>query len=253
MEAQARGDVWAMVQAALALVEPLPPVDADMIFRDIKEATYTYLLAVESKHSHWWERTSAAYWMQSIAVISAYRVPIPMDLLLFARATLLYDTLAARLDPALDVYTEYRRWARDAERKSRQRVVAGVRRRVWRGPTDSDYATLERLGGLVRDGAYRLERLFAVPREFFRVPYTIEKGVFVSLVLLQFLVRLLALTLGLGLVVLLGASFAGQPTDPGLALITVLENSAYRFAVAVLGAVHLRVIMLRMAQQRPGY
>jgi predicted unusual protein kinase regulating ubiquinone biosynthesis (AarF/ABC1/UbiB family) len=252
-EAQARADVWSMVQSALALCEPLPPVDVPVLARELELATYNYLVAVESKHAEWWERTTAALWTHTISVISRYGIPVPMDLLKFSRASLLYDTIAARLDPDLDIYDEYRRWARDAAGRARRRVLRGVRGRMRGGPTDIDFARLEQLAGVVGEGLYRLDRLFSTPVDFLQLPYTIEKSVFTLLVLLQFFLRASGLTLAI-IVFALGVQWASSaPLDIRAALRDVVSHPAYLIGVAVLASVHLRVIMFRLGDRKRGY
>src|SRR5262249_43501978 len=100
--AMARGDLLAVVQLALAVTEPLPPVDVNLVAHEMEAAYHQFQLALKSKHSAWYERTSAALWIATIGVIRRHGIPAPIDLLIYSRATLLYDTLCARLDPSFN-------------------------------------------------------------------------------------------------------------------------------------------------------
>ena len=109
---QAREDVGGMVQAAIALLEPLPPIDADGFKRKMEELFWGQLFAMKSKHSEWWERTSANLWLDLIRLSRQYHVPVDLNTLRMIRATMLADTVALRLDRDTDHYKEYRRYMR---------------------------------------------------------------------------------------------------------------------------------------------
>jgi hypothetical protein len=224
-------------------------MDVVLVAREMQAAYYTHQLAFRSKHAAWYERTSASLWLATLQVINRHKIPASLDLLLFARATLLYDTLCARLDPDFNFYKEYRRFSRDAERKAKKRVVRRVRRRLQAGPTGADYALVERLGRLLGDGLHRIHRVLSVPHDFLQLPFAIEKSIFSVLTVIRFGVRVAALTAVLvGAVVGLGW-LIGRPIELYEAFQAVVGNVGFQLLVLVMGILHLRVLMFRMADK----
>src|SRR5262249_48723539 len=141
-------------------------------------AYYERLLAVKSKYSHWHERTSVAMWLATFQIIRAHRIHVPMDVLSYVRATMFYDTLAARLRPEIDYFKEFKHYRRDAQQRQRKRSMKRLRRRLRNGLlTASDYAVLEKAGSTAVDLLFRLQRLLAVPYDFAVITLTIEKWV----------------------------------------------------------------------------
>jgi ubiquinone biosynthesis protein len=247
--AMARGDLLAVTQLALAVTEPLPPIDVNLVAHEMEAAYHQFILALKSKHAAWYERTSAALWIATIGVIRRHGIPAPIDLLIYSRATLLYDTICARLNPAFNYNREYDRYAKDAMAKARTRVRRAVRRRLDRGLTDSDYASLEAVASTASEGLYRLRRLFTAPYDFLQLPYAIEKWVFTVMTLVQFVVRATLLTAALTGVMLAVSALTGSRIDASAALDGALTNRLYQFAVLVLGLVHLRLVLFRMADK----
>jgi predicted unusual protein kinase regulating ubiquinone biosynthesis (AarF/ABC1/UbiB family) len=247
--AMARGDLLSVVQLALAVTEPLPPVDVKLVAHEMEAAYHQFQLALKSKHAAWYERTSAALWIATISVIRRHGIPAPIDLLIYSRATLLYDTICARLDPSFNYNREYSRYGRDATRRARKRVRRGMRRRLQKGLTDSDYATLEAIGQTANEGLYRLRRLFTTPSDFLQLPYAIEKSVFSVMTFLKFLVRGAVLTAALAVASLGLHSLLGQPIEPADALAGVLTNPWYQLILIALAGLHLRLIFFRMADK----
>jgi len=247
--AMARGDLLAMTQLSLAVTEPLPPVDVNLVAHEMEAAYHQFQLALKSKHAAWYERTSAALWMATIGVIQRHGIPAPVDLLIYARATLLYDTICARLDRSFNYPREYRRYAADATRKARRRVRRAIRRRLEGGLTDSDYAGLEAVAATANEGLYRLRRLFTAPYDFLQLPYAIEKGVYTFMMILKFFVRWVLLTAALTVASLIAHAISGESVDPSTAFQGVLANRWYQIAILGLAAFHVRLILFRMADK----
>ena len=247
--AMARGDLLTVVQLALAVSEPLPPVDVNVVAHEMEAAYHQFQLALKSKHAAWYERTSAALWIATIGVIRRHGIPAPVDLLIYSRATLLYDTICARLDPSFNYNREYNRYGKDATRRARKRVRRAIQRRLRGGPTDSDYATIEAISATAGEGLYRLRRLFSAPHDFLQLPYAIEKWVFTVMTGLKLAVRAALLTAVLTAVSLGAHWLIGEPLDPLSALQGVLINPWYQVALLAVAAVHLRLILSRMADK----
>jgi ubiquinone biosynthesis protein len=121
-------DVGDMVQAVLALLEPLPPIDIDAFTRRVEALFWKDFYANVSHHAQWWERTSANLWIGFFALAREFRVPINLNTLRMLRSTMIVDTLAARLYPQINHYEEYHRYERELGRRARMRLLEKVTR-----------------------------------------------------------------------------------------------------------------------------
>ena len=131
-DAQSVDDVAGMVQAAMAIIEPLPPIDKAEFAQHLETIFWTDLYAIKSKHSHWSERISARLWMGFLKLSREYEIPMRLNTLRMIRASMLADTIAARLDNDQDPYKEYRHYEKGAAKRARKRLCK--RLRVLTGP-----------------------------------------------------------------------------------------------------------------------
>ncbi|MFN8372173.1 MAG: AarF/ABC1/UbiB kinase family protein [Anaerolineae bacterium] len=236
----------AMARCSLAMLEPLPPMDINAITKDVETAYHSQLLAMKSKHSPWYERTSASLMITSLTVTGKYNLPVPRDYLMFTRASLLYDTMSARLDPEFNAYDEYKRFRRHAERKAKKRGVLALRRRLREGLTGGDFLALGVMGKTWGDFMFRAQRLLSTPYDFAIVPYTIEKWTFTFMTIIGFVLRAgLVTAAGVGVVAAVQAA-QQQPFELNAALQSVASSGVYVFIMVVLALLHLRVLMFRL-------
>ena len=124
--AQNRGDVGAMVQAMLALLEPLPAVSTHEFARRCETVFWQDLYAARSSHSPWWERTTANLWFGFFRLSREFNIPLRLNTLRMIRGSLLTDTVALRLDPELDHHEEYRRYLQSAGKRARKRLLEKI-------------------------------------------------------------------------------------------------------------------------------
>ncbi len=229
-------DLEGMARLSLTLLEPLPPIDTDEVIKAVEEVFWEALLAYRSKHSEWYERTTAQLWLGFFRVTSRFKIPMSYDTVRLIRATLLYDTLAARLDNDIDLPREYRRYRRDAGRDARARVVKAVERRADRGLLAEDWLRLDQFASLGRSALMQAERL-AKLRTFSFGAYV---GKLVSTVVLA-----VGLLLQLGAVTLVAVGAVALFTD-GDAWATVWGSWLYWVVIGGLGLIALRRIMFRL-------
>ncbi len=123
MQAQRNEDVAAMAQAAIGLLEPLPPLDIDELTKRLEKIFWDHLYAYKSKHAEWWERTSAQLWIAFLGMSRELQIPMNMNTLKMIRASMLVDTLALRLDKKVDQYKEFKRYLKGAGDRARKRLV----------------------------------------------------------------------------------------------------------------------------------
>jgi ubiquinone biosynthesis protein len=242
-------DPYAMAQCSLAMLEPLPPMDINAITKDVEAAYHNQLLAMKSKHSPWYERTSASLLITSLSVTGKYNLPVPRDYLMFTRASLLYDTMSARLDPEFNAYDEYKHFRKIGEKKAKKLGLRAIERRLSEGLTGSDFMMLGQMGKTWSDFLFRAQRLLTVPYDFAIVPYTIEKWTFTFMTLISFLVRggvFTAMWVGGGAV---WQSMNGHPLDLSAVLQSIFGNGIYWFVIAILSLLHLRMLMFRLGDK----
>jgi len=248
-EGYRKENAWEMAQMGLALAEPLPPIDINLVTRDIERNFYNQMLAMKSKHAPWYERTSANAWIGALRILSKYQVSAPPDLLMYARSTLLYDTLAARLDPTINYYKEAARYFRWAKRRSQKRGKKALRR-LLRGGLDSiDFQQVERTMNTVNGLVFRLRRLLSVPYDFAILPFLVEKWIYAAMMVIRFFVRSVLIT---GLAV--GVDVVSKMAQEQNVLISeslehVIQSPIYQIIIVFLAIIHIRLIWFRLTQK----
>ena len=127
-EAQSVNDIGGMVQASLAIIEPVPPIDKAKFAQRLQLMFWNDLYAIKSKYSHWSERISARMWIGFMKLSREFGVSMKMNTLKMIRASMLADTIAARLDNDQDPYEEFRYYEKGAGRRARKRFFRRLRR-----------------------------------------------------------------------------------------------------------------------------
>ncbi|NWF69880.1 MAG: AarF/ABC1/UbiB kinase family protein [Chloroflexi bacterium] len=242
-------DPYAMAQCSLAMLEPLPPMDINAITKDVEMAYHTQLLAMKSKHAPWYERTTASLLITSINVTGRYQLPVPRDYLMFTRATLLYDTMSARLDPTFNAYDEYKHFRRLAQKKAKKEALRGLRRRLRTGLTGGDYMALAQAGKTWNDFMFRAQRLLTTPYDFAIVPYTIEKWTFTLMTAIRFGMRTALFTLVCAGLAAGLMALRGEGVELARVGATVVGQAWYWAIVALLGVMHMRLIFFRLGDK----
>ena len=154
MQAQHDEDVGAMAQAAIGLLEPLPPVDIDELTKKVEQIFWDHLYAYKSKHAEWWERTSAQVWIAFLSLSREMQIPMNLNTLKMIRASMLVDTLALRLDSKVDQYKEFTKYLKGAGKRSFKRLRTQARGYFQR----STFVEFEDLFSAARGAIYQLKR-----------------------------------------------------------------------------------------------
>ncbi|MCP4420950.1 MAG: hypothetical protein GY805_30435, partial [Chloroflexi bacterium] len=226
-------DLEGMARLALTLLEPLPPIDTEKVIKAIEDVYWEGLIATRSRHSEWWERTSAQLWLGFFRVTSRFQIPMSFDTVRMIRATLLYDTLAARLDHDIDLGREYRRYVKDAGTEARKRLIKGTERRLEKGLTGRDYLRIEQMIKMGEQAIYQANRLLHL-RSF---NYSALVGKFVSSIMLS--VSLLVQLLGITAVIVIAISilqqfFLSEQLAFSQTFIQVVANRWYQLLMVLL-------------------
>jgi ubiquinone biosynthesis protein len=193
---------------SLSLLAPMPNIDIAAVRESMEAHMWDFQIRVLSKDADWWERTSAMIWLGMVEATQKYKIPVNLSVLRITRASLLYDTLACRLNPDTNFSDAFRTW----QKKSSRRAERRAKRRLDRlKPSDTRAAALQQaveLTETLRKGSFWLSYLSReVPREF---NYINNVGSYTAAAVLRFtLLGSLAGVLLLGAVVL-GAQLVGQ-------------------------------------------
>jgi ubiquinone biosynthesis protein len=241
---QARKDVYGMTQATMAMLEPLAHVDVDQLQKELEQVFYRLMYGAWSKHSPWYEQTTASLWFGFLEVARRYELPVHRDAVRAMRATLLYDTVAFRLHNDLRI-NERLRFVKDFVKQKGKETRREVFKRIENlGPLIKDYA---QLGDLIDAGGrmfYRMKSLLNAPVTNFT--YTIEKSVFAILMF----VRLFTNALGLTALVCCGDALMRfirhQRVAPLEILLTLLKNGWYQALLSFMAILTIRRIMFRL-------
>jgi hypothetical protein len=239
-----------MARMGLAITEPLPPMDINAVTRELEKSFYNSMLAMKSKSAPWYERTSANSWINAVRLVSKHHINTPPDLLMYTRSTLLYDTLAARLDPSINFYKVGMRYFKWAKRRKHKRGRQALRRMAQRGLLKSiDFEQIEQTATTFSSLLFRLQRLFSAPYDFTVLPFVIEKWIFVAMMVIRFFTQGLVVT-GLAIGIGLAADWLpGRPIVVAETVRQVSEYPVYWVVIAALAIVHIRLILFRLEQK----
>lgn len=153
-----RDDVGGMVNMVLLLMEPIHPINIHPFKRDLLDAWWTGFYGIKSNHAQWWERSSLRLWLRFFELIRKYKIPIPRNMVRMIRATLLYDTVAARLYAKINVFKEFEKYADDVARRARRDIIRSVTRQLLTGPDDSHFLRFREIMDIGDDVLVRVRR-----------------------------------------------------------------------------------------------
>ncbi|MEI6666781.1 MAG: AarF/ABC1/UbiB kinase family protein [Acidobacteriota bacterium] len=237
-----------MARASLVLLEPLPAVDPNELTKELETYNWQMLFAFESRRGGQgpFSRTSAWQWMGLIRLARRFSIVIDFHILRLLRGSVMYDTLAVRLDPTINVIQQYRRFAKYRAARARQRVKGALVTHASRFPDDkSIYLEFERLANTADSLFYRMRHALAIPRVNFSA--LMSKGSFA----VYMGIRLGAQVLGLAALAT-GALVAGHWVSVGEvisgreALAQVTSAGLFRLAATAIVFLNTRKLLFRM-------
>jgi uncharacterized membrane protein len=126
-DAQSVNDAGGMVRPRLASSSRSRRSTDEFALR-LETMFWSDLYAIKDKHSDWSERISARLWLGFLKLSREFQVPMRLNTLRMIRASMLADTIAARLDNDQDPYEEFRHYEKGAGRRARKRTVKRMRR-----------------------------------------------------------------------------------------------------------------------------
>lgn len=248
-----KADIGRMVQAALAILEPLPPIDIDEFSKRVEVIFWQDLYAFRSRHAEWWEHTSAKIWIRFLQLAREYKIPMNLNTLKMIRSTLLYETIAARLYPKVDAYHEHRVYNRLAGKRARKRVRNGVLKFLFKGLKSEAYLTIEQLADMANRTIYLAQRGLDSPP--FQFSHLVDKAMYGVSIFLRGVLTYTVTTLGLawglvgirllGPLLLNGQHVDIHQVDIREAVFDVIMWRPYQFLVGIIVFLDIRRVMFR--------
>ena len=191
-----RGDIGRMVNCALSLIGPLPPMDVERIRIEMEKIYADGVYAMNSRDAEWWEKSAAQGWLRFLEVSRQFSMPASFEAIQLFRTTFAYDAVVVRLHKDLDIIKVWEAYAREAAREARQRVQKSMRERR-RGLTDMDYMAMEQFGDTMTQFAFQVQRNIENPIIHFR--NIVGKIAYIASLVLK-LGYLVAAAVGIGLI-----------------------------------------------------
>ena len=236
-------DISGGTAVSLSVLAPLPKTDIPALRRRVEQTLWEYQIVVNAKDAAWWERTSAALWVSVIEATREFQLPINLDVLRMTRATLLYDTMACRLNPKLNADNTYRNWLKRALDRAERRVRKRARWLERRSGRAGLIAELDRTAELLQKGGFLGAHLSReLPKEFIAAS---SQGSYIAASLLKMSVLGVLLLLSVGTLSLLSAPLRGINLGIAAHFFSVLENPLY-----LLGGMITLLLLLNRFQMR---
>lgn len=241
----------AMVQVALALQEPLPPVDIGELSKKLEMSWWTLLKAMSSKHAEWWERTSAGLWLHILKVTREYEIPMNLGMLKGIRSLMLYDTNAARLNHKLNAIKVQKKYWRDFQARKRRDAARHLRRRIeklnLRHVVLDSYVAIKGMEELATQSRFRLQRL--LDSSSFHFADQVAKASFLGLTVIQLQILWMGVTASWVGYLYGYHYFIRQPIGLVSAFHQVMASRPYWALVAFLAFRAIRQVQFRFADK----
>jgi len=244
-----KGDLTAVTEVVLRAAMPLPRIDVHELRQRLERHAWRQHFANISKGVEWWERSTAGFWIAAASAMRGLSLPLAPRFLELLRATLLYDTLALRLDHGLNVQNEFVRYERRATRRRARLAGEETRRSLSGRPALSAEAERLRVAEALEWGKFWVETVTeSMPMSFQSLS---KKSSYLISVLLRLAVGLGLLAVVGGAFVALDAYFAGRAEAFGTSVRTALRSPVTLTLGGLLLAQALRRIYLRLLDKDP--
>lgn len=191
-----RGDIGRIVNTALSLAGPLPPMDVDKVRNEMEKIYSDWVYAMASKDAEWWEKSTGQAWLRFLEVARNYQLPASYESIQYFRTSFSYDSIITRLNRDINIVKEFEIYAREAGKEARERVRKSLRQRL-RGPTDLDYLQMEEFADMVTQFFFQVQRNVETPIIHFK--NIVGKIAYIASLVMK-LGYVAAATLGIGLI-----------------------------------------------------
>jgi ubiquinone biosynthesis protein len=160
---KSQDDIGGMVQCVVKLAEPLPPIDVFAFTKRLEDEWWHGSYGIESKHAEWWERTSYRLWVALTRTAWEFKMPLPLNMLRMIRATLLYDTVAGKLYPKINVFKEYAKYNEKYAAGVQRQMIRSFCKQVLTGPDPKTFVRVQQAVDTGNLLLFRLRRFLDEP------------------------------------------------------------------------------------------
>jgi ubiquinone biosynthesis protein len=157
-----KGDIGRIVNTALSLAGPLPPMDIDKVRNEMEKIYSDWVYAMNSRDAEWWEKSTGQAWLRFLEVARQYSLPASYESITYFRTSFSYDSIITRLNRDIDIVKEFETYARQAGKEARERVKKTMKQRL-RGPTDLDYLQMEEFADMITQFFFQVQRNIETP------------------------------------------------------------------------------------------
>jgi len=116
-----KDDYSGAADVTITMLAPLPAMNVTELRHACHRVWWQWATGAEFREAEWWERTTAMMWVAIMDAVRDLDLPVNLEMLHSLRATLLYDTLVARLDPRHTQKKAFKRWSKAARKRERRR------------------------------------------------------------------------------------------------------------------------------------
>lgn len=248
LDRMVRNDVGGMADVALQLLAPLPRVDEYEFKKRIEDAYHRVIYALRDKDSAWWERTTMSLWLTMVKVTREFKLPINIDVMRQFRSSLLYDTLAFRLDGQLDLPREYKRYRREAAHRAWRTMRRQIEKVTPRQVRHGSLQGLDRAADSVTQTSWRAET--TAEKLSLSLQAAINKGSYFAITAMRFVAQA-AVVIGVIAVLRIGWQIVrSEPITPVWTLLSrdVLLHPLVLTVVGGLLLLNVRRALLRLGE-----
>lgn len=167
MDRMSQNDISGTVEAAIATLEPLPPLDVHAMKKELEGVFWQWLLAFRDRKSEWWERTTAGLYMALLEETRKRQIPVGLETLRLARSLMLIDTLCFRLYPKMVSPDAFVKYERKAIRRGADKTKRRLERQPWSHFINTAVKETDDFVSRARYVAWQVERVMErIPNEF---------------------------------------------------------------------------------------
>jgi predicted unusual protein kinase regulating ubiquinone biosynthesis (AarF/ABC1/UbiB family) len=235
-----------MARASLVLLEPLPPIDLIELIQELETYNWQLIYALEAQPhvASWQERTSAVQWTGLMQFARKYGITIDIQVLRLIRSTLLFESMAARLNRDIDFVARFAKFQAYRAEQARRRVTDAILDQLDGKGIERTVIRLDRIAQAAEGLAFRTSHALSLPSVNFNI--LMGKWSFAMYILLRFMGQIAVLTLtAMFLTTLLTYLNTRQSLNVFDVFQSVATNPLYQILILLLFYVNGKVVLYR--------
>ncbi len=242
-------DLSGVVKCMLSILEPLPPIDMDQFAQDVETRLWQSMQALWSKRGEWHEKTSLSGMLALTGSTQASQMPMNLDTVRAFRASLLYDTIALRAYPELDLVNNSKRFTKFLDKNAEKGAKKALRKRLKSGLiSGSEIRTITGLAGIMTRGLNTMRRFVDQPVVNFA--YLTDKSSFLIIELIRLASILAVMLLTPSVFIMLFRLYHGAEFDLLAIMRQVATHQLFYVAAGMVSLVTVRRIALRLGDAK---